>query len=144
MKSVGWISTLLSNFFNVYSFLRDRERQSMSGKGQRERETQNPKQAPGLSCQHIAQRGARTHEPRDHDLGQSQVLNRLSHPGAPPPYFLNGESEVKVPRSCNCRPALPSLALFKTTMVSPGALSLLPFLHTQPSTLCKCKMNVTA
>ena len=38
-------------FFNVYLFLRERDR--VAGKGQRERETQNPKQAPGseLSAQ---------------------------------------------------------------------------------------------
>ena len=38
-------------------------------------------QAP--SCQHRAQRGARPHEPWDHDLSRSWTLNRLSHPGAP-------------------------------------------------------------
>ena len=39
--------------FNVYSFLKERDRQSVSGEGQTERETQNPKQAPGpeLSAQ---------------------------------------------------------------------------------------------
>ena len=39
------------HFFNVYLFLR--ERQSVMGEGQRERETQNPKQTPGseLSAQ---------------------------------------------------------------------------------------------
>ena len=59
-----------------------RERVSMRvGKGQRERERQNPKQA--LSCQHRARHGAQTHEPRDRDLSRSQTLNRLSHPGAP-------------------------------------------------------------
>ena len=38
-------------------------------------------QAP--SCRHRAPRGAQTHELRDHDLSQSRMLNRLSHPGAP-------------------------------------------------------------
>ena len=40
------------NFFNVYLFLRQRE-SAWAGEGQRERETQNPKQAPGseLSAQ---------------------------------------------------------------------------------------------
>ena len=33
-----------TNFFNVYLFLRDR---AQAGEGQRERETQNGKQAPG-------------------------------------------------------------------------------------------------
>ena len=35
------------------------------------------------SCQPRAPLGARTHKPQDHDLSQSQTLNRLSHPGAP-------------------------------------------------------------
>ena len=40
------------NFFNVYLFLRETDR-AQAGEGQRERETQNPKQAPGseLSAQ---------------------------------------------------------------------------------------------
>ena len=41
-------------FFYVYSFLRDTERERVQeGVGQREREVQNPKQAPGseLSAQ---------------------------------------------------------------------------------------------
>ena len=44
---------LLSFFFNVYLFLRERARQSANGEGQRERETQNLKQALGseLSAQ---------------------------------------------------------------------------------------------
>ena len=39
--------------------------------------------AQALSCQHRAWCGAWTCEPRDRDLSQSQMLNRLSHPGAP-------------------------------------------------------------
>ena len=39
-----------------------------------------------LSSQPRAQCGARTHELWDHDLSQSQMLNRLSHPDAP--FFL--------------------------------------------------------
>ena len=42
------------------------------GEGQGEGETQNPKHAPHCPCG--ARRGARTHEPTDHDV---------SHPGAP-------------------------------------------------------------
>ena len=40
-------------FFNVYLFWRESDR-ARAGEGQRERETQTPKQAPGsaLSCQH--------------------------------------------------------------------------------------------
>ena len=48
---------------------------------QREREREkNLKQAP--HCQCGAQCGARTHKPGDLDV--SQMLNQLSHPGAPP------------------------------------------------------------
>ena len=36
-----------------------------------------------LSCQHRTWAGAWTHEPQDHDLSRSWMLNRLSHPGAP-------------------------------------------------------------
>ena len=52
----------------------------MSGEGVgSERERENPKQA--LRGQRRARCGARTHEPRDHNLGQSQTLNQLSHAG---------------------------------------------------------------
>ena len=57
------------NCFNVYSFLRDRVQ---AGVGQRERETQNPKQAPGSNSR-----------AEDHDLSRSQMLHRLSQPGIP-------------------------------------------------------------
>ena len=43
-------------------------------------------QAP--SCQHTAQCRARTHEPWDHNLNPSRMLNWLSHPGAPHHHFL--------------------------------------------------------
>ena len=67
----------------IYLFWRDRD--SISGGGaERQRETQNPKQAPDseLSRQHRPQRGAQTHEPWDHDLSQSQMPNQLKHPDA--------------------------------------------------------------
>ena len=67
-------------FFNFYLFFR--QRQIMNGGGsERERETQNPKQAPGSELS--AQCGACTHRLQDHDLSGSQMLNQLSHPGAP-------------------------------------------------------------
>ena len=54
---VKWKSRIFKNknFFNVCLFLRDRVRQTMSGEGRRERETQNLKQAPGseLSAQRL-------------------------------------------------------------------------------------------
>ena len=52
-------------FFNIYLVLRERGR---VGEGQRARETQNLKQAPGSESRHRDQHGARTHEPRDYDL----------------------------------------------------------------------------
>ena len=42
-------------------------------RGQRERETQNPKQAPGSRLR--AQCGAWTHKPWDHDLSWGRTLN---------------------------------------------------------------------
>ena len=68
-------------FFYIYLFLRDRAR---AGEGQRERgrhRIRSRLQAP--SCQHRAPRGARTREPRNHDLSRSERLKRLSHPRAP-------------------------------------------------------------
>ena len=61
--------TLKKIFFNVYLFLREREREI--GEGQRETETQNPKQAPGseLSTQSPTW-GSNpcTHEPMNRDV----------------------------------------------------------------------------
>ena len=67
----------------MFIYFWERQRQNVSGLGQRQREAQL--QAP--SCQHRARRGARTHELVDHDLSGSQTLNRLSHPGAPLPFL---------------------------------------------------------
>ena len=77
---VSLYRTISFFFFNVYSFLRGR---AWAGEGQRERETQNPKQAPGseLSAQSLM-RGSNSRT-WDHDLSRSQTLNRPSHPGAP-------------------------------------------------------------
>ena len=63
------------------ALMRQRESMSMGGAERRRHSVQYRLQA--LSCQHRAQRGARTHKPRDHDLSRSGTLNRLSHPGAP-------------------------------------------------------------
>ena len=68
-------------------FLRNRVRQSMSGGGA-EREGDIESEAGSrlwASGQYRAWCGAGTHELWDHDLSRSQMLNRLSHPGAPPP-----------------------------------------------------------
>ena len=71
----------------MFIYFWDRER-AWVGEGQRERETQNLKQAPGSELQHRARRGARTHRLWDLDLSWSRKLNRLSHPGAPRAYIF--------------------------------------------------------
>ena len=49
------------------------ETESMSGaRGERERETQNLKQAPGSELSTQSPHGAQTHKPQNHDLSQSQ------------------------------------------------------------------------
>ena len=53
------------------------------GEGQREREIENPKQAPGSELSAQSPTGAQTHKLRDHDLNRSQLLKQLSHTGAP-------------------------------------------------------------
>ena len=53
------------------------------GGAEREGDTESKDRLQTLSWQHQAQCGAQTHELRDHDLSQSRMCNRLSHPGAP-------------------------------------------------------------
>ena len=72
----------------VYLFLRERERQRGQRRGRERGRHRIPSRLQALICQHRARCGARTHEPRDHDLSRSRTLNRLSHPGAPPPLFV--------------------------------------------------------
>ena len=66
----------------IYFFEREieTERESRGGAERERHRIQSKLQA--LSCQHRAQRQARTHEPQDCDLSQSQILNQLSDPGA--------------------------------------------------------------
>ena len=81
--STSSTSTIFKIFLMFIHFLRERDR-VWAGEGQRERETQNPKMASGLSHQHRARCRARTQKRWDHDLSQSGTLNLPSHPGAPP------------------------------------------------------------
>ena len=68
-------------------FERQRETEhEWAGEGQREGETQNPKQAPGSELSAQVRHGG--HEPQDHDLSWSQMLNQLSHPGALEYFFM--------------------------------------------------------
>ena len=69
-------------FLCLYLFLRQRETEHERGRGRKRgrHRIRSGLQAP--SCQHRARCGARTRQPRDHDLS-CQMLNRLSHPGTP-------------------------------------------------------------
>ena len=72
------------NFFFQRLFIFGTERDRVpAGEGQRERETQTLKQAPGSELS--AQSPTRSTNPQttDHDLSRSRTLNRLSPPGAP-------------------------------------------------------------
>ena len=84
----------ISFLFFKYIFLmfifdgeRERKRQSTSGEGIDREGDRVRSRLQALICQHRAQHRAQTHEPWDHYLSQSQVLNRLSHPGTPGIYF---------------------------------------------------------
>ena len=72
-------------FFNVYLFLRQRERHthSMSRGGLERGRHRIWSRLQALRCQHRSRQGARTHRLWDHDLSQSSMFNRLRHPGAP-------------------------------------------------------------
>ena len=69
-------------FFNVYLFLRVRQREHKLGRGRDGGRHRIRSRLRAPSCQRRARCGARTHEPRDHDLSRSPKLNRLSHPSA--------------------------------------------------------------
>ena len=64
-----YFSSLFLNFFLMFIYFWERGGYRIQSRLQ------------ALSCQHRAQRGARSHELWDHDLSRSQTLNRLSPPG---------------------------------------------------------------
>ena len=70
------------SFFNLYLFLRQREREHEWGRVRERGRHRIRSRLQGPSCQHRARRRAWTHGPWDHDLSRSQPLNWLSHPGA--------------------------------------------------------------
>ena len=82
--SLGWAGGryFVFNFLMpILIFLRERRSANKRGAERGRHRIRNRLQA--LSCQHRARCGARTHEPRDHDLSRCRTLNLLSHPGAP-------------------------------------------------------------
>ena len=64
----------------IYFWERESEWACKSGRGS-DRRTEDLKWA--FPWQQPAWEGAQTQKPRDHNLSQSQTLNRLSYPGAP-------------------------------------------------------------
>ena len=70
-------------FQRLFIFRTERDR-AWTGEGQRERETQNRKQAPGSEpSAQSSTRGSNSRTVRSWP-GWSRTLNRLRHPGAPP------------------------------------------------------------
>ena len=67
------------SLFSVYLFLRDRERQNVSGGGQRERETQNPKQAPGSSLPAVSTEPNVGLEPTSHEILTRTQVGCFTH-----------------------------------------------------------------
>ena len=87
------------DLFSVYLFLREKER---AEEGQRERETQNRKQAPGSepSAQSLM-RGSNSRTARSWP-GWSRTLNRLRLPGAPKINKLIKKKKMCCPGSVVC------------------------------------------
>ena len=86
-------------FFKKIMFIYFWERESTQvEQGQRERGTEDPKQA--LCWQQQAWCRAWTRELHDHDLSWSSTLNRLSHPGAPNIFLNLGNQQSPICRSC--------------------------------------------
>ena len=75
-------------FFLMFVFIFERRRETDHewGRGRERRRHRIRSRFRALSCQRRAWRGARTHKPWDRDLSWSQMLNWLSHPGAPMHY----------------------------------------------------------
>ena len=71
-------------FFNVYFFLRKREREQ-AGKGQREKETQNWKQAPSRLCTVNTESNVGL-EPTDCEIMTGAKVRRL--PNEPPKFSM--------------------------------------------------------
>ena len=67
----GGFYLFIFSFFSTFLFILGTERDRAStGEGQRERETQNRKQAPGSEPSAQSPMRARTHGPRDRDLAE--------------------------------------------------------------------------
>ena len=75
-------------FFNVYFWERETHTQCEWGR-QREGDTESEAGSRLWAVStDSSRRGARTHEPWDHDLSWSPMLSQLSHPGTPFIFFI--------------------------------------------------------
>ena len=86
--SCKWILNINEFFFLIFLCLfyfweRASELKHELGKGRERWRHRIWSGLQALSCQHRIQCGARAHKLWDHDLRRSQMLNQLSHPGAP-------------------------------------------------------------
>ena len=63
----------------IYFWETERDR-AWAGEGRERERHRIQSRLQALSCQHRAWCRARTHEPWDHDLSWSRMLNQLSHP----------------------------------------------------------------
>ena len=72
----------LLNFFLMFTYFWERETETERDNRGAERD-RICSRLQALSCQHRARCRAQTHKLWDHDLSQSWMLNRLSHPGTP-------------------------------------------------------------
>ena len=87
-RKVIWLRFFPNHSFSSFTTCSFQFLQGCSGRERGRHRIRNRLQVP--SCQHTAWHVAWTHEPWDHDLSQSRMLNRLSHPGTPQGYNLNG------------------------------------------------------
>ena len=80
-----WLPCLsIFKLFFFFQFLFIFERESMSWGGAERGGDKGSEAGSVLPCSIGC--GARTHQPRDHDLSRSWTLNQLSHAGAPALY----------------------------------------------------------
>ena len=134
LKSSFWL------FIDFYF----RESASWGGAERKRGRHRSRSRLQALSCQHTARRGARTHEPWNHDLSQSRTLNQRSHPGCPSAYYLLNETLTRgawVAQSVK-RPASAQVMISRFVSSSPTsgsaltAQSLEPALDSASLSLC--------